>query len=60
MPIQTGETLRRILDALAPNSTEVLSVPSFYRGGSALKLLECPEVRAPHPFTRPCHLNTLP
>ena len=37
----------RILDALAPNSTEVLSIPSFYRGGSALKLLECPEVRAP-------------
>ncbi len=48
IPMQTGETMRRILDALAPNSTEVLSLPSFYRGGSALQLLESPEVR-PHP-----------
>uniref|UniRef100_A0A7S0M456 UDP-glucose 6-dehydrogenase n=1 Tax=Cryptomonas curvata TaxID=233186 RepID=A0A7S0M456_9CRYP len=43
MPIQTGETMRRILDALAPNAFEVLSIPSFYRGGSALQLLESPE-----------------
>ena len=50
MPIQTGETMRRILDALAPNSTEVLSLPSFYRGGSALKILESPEVLLPPPF----------
>ena len=32
---------------------QVLSLPSFYRGGSALKLLDCPEARPPAPPPRP-------
>jgi hypothetical protein len=50
IPVQTGETMRKVLDAVSPGAFEVLSIPSFYRGGSALKILESPEVLLPPPF----------